>query len=101
MYEGVGRIREERTERRTIDSTETKTQVSSNLFQMLVNDSKLGFVWFSHEKVFQNTVFFCMWSFQDTVNTSVFGWLALRTGNKKMKKTIENPSICGTFKAPC
>jgi len=47
VYEGVGRIREERTERRTIDSTEAKTQVSSNLFQMLVNDPKLGLVWFS------------------------------------------------------
>ena len=29
-----------------------------------------------------------MLSCQNTVNTSVFGWFALRTGSKKMKKTV-------------
>ena len=40
------------------------------------------------EKLFQNIVFFCMLSCQNTVNTSVFGWFALRTGSEKMKKTV-------------
>ena len=40
------------------------------------------------EKLFQNIVFFGMLSCQNTVNTSVFGWFALRTGSKKLKKTV-------------
>ena len=40
------------------------------------------------EKLFQNIVFFCMLSCQNTVNTSVFGWFALTTESKKMKKTV-------------
>ena len=40
------------------------------------------------EKLFQNIVFVCMLSCQNTVNTGVFGWFALRTGSKKMKKTV-------------
>ena len=40
------------------------------------------------EQSFQNIVFFCMLSCQNTVNTSVFGWFALRTGSKEMKKTL-------------
>jgi len=43
------------------------------------------------EKLLQNIVFFFMLSCQNTVNTSVFGWFALRTENKKMKKTVEAP----------
>ena len=49
-------------------------------------------------KLLENVVFFCMLSCQNTVNTSVFGWFALRTGSKKNE---ENHGICGTFKAPC
>ena len=50
------------------------------------------------DKLFQNIVFFCMLSCQNTVNTGVFGWFALRTGSKNSE---ENRGICGTFKAPC
>ena len=32
--------------------------------------------------------FFCMLSCQNTVNTTVFGWFALRTGSDNMKKTV-------------
>ena len=32
--------------------------------------------------------FCCMLSCQNTVNTSVFGWFALRPGSKKMKNTV-------------
>ena len=32
--------------------------------------------------------FFCMLSCQNTVNTTVFGWFALRTGSENMKKTL-------------
>ena len=32
--------------------------------------------------------FFCMLSCQNTVNTTVFGWFALRTGSENMKKTV-------------
>ena len=39
-------------------------------------------------KLLENVVFFCMLSCQNTVNTSVFGWFALRTGSKKMKKNV-------------
>ena len=49
-------------------------------------------------KLFQNIVFFCMLSCQNNVNTTVFGWFALRTGSVKHE---ENRGICGTFKAPC
>ena len=34
------------------------------------------------------TSFFCMLSCQNTVNTTVFGWFALRTGSENMKKTV-------------
>ena len=47
------------------------------------------------EKWLENVVFFCMLSCQNTVNISVFGWFALRTGNFQ-----ENHGICGAFKAP-
>ena len=40
------------------------------------------------EKLFQNIVFFCVLSCQNTVNTTVFGWFGLRTGNEYMKKTV-------------
>ena len=53
------------------------------------------------KKLFQNIVFlcfFCMLSCQSTVNTTVFGWFALRTGSENMKK---KRGISGTFKAPC
>ena len=40
------------------------------------------------EKLFQNIVFFCMLSCQNIVNTTVFGWFALRTGSENMKKTV-------------
>ena len=40
------------------------------------------------EKLFQNIVFFCMLSCQNTVNTTAFGWFALRTGSENMKKTV-------------
>ena len=40
------------------------------------------------EKLFQNIVFFCMLSCQNSVNTTVFGWFALRTGSENMKKTV-------------
>ena len=40
------------------------------------------------EKLFQNIVFFCVLSCQNTVNTTVFGWFALRTGRENMKKTV-------------
>ena len=40
------------------------------------------------EKLLENIVFFCMLSCQNTANTSVFGWFALRPGSKKMKKTV-------------
>ena len=40
------------------------------------------------EKLCQNIVFFCMLSCQNTVNTSVFSWFALRTGSQNMKKTM-------------
>ena len=40
------------------------------------------------EKLFQNIVFFCMLSCQNTVNTTVFGWFALRTGSENMKKPV-------------
>ena len=39
------------------------------------------------EKCFK-TLFFCMLSCQNTVNTIVFGWFALRTGSKTMNKTM-------------
>ena len=42
----------------------------------------------NYEKLFENIVFFCMLSCQNTVNTSVFGWFALRTASKKMKKPV-------------
>ena len=32
--------------------------------------------------------FFCMLSCPKTVNTTVFGWFALRTGSENMKKTV-------------
>ena len=32
--------------------------------------------------------FFCVLSCQNTVNTTVFGWFALRTGRENMKKTV-------------
>ena len=32
--------------------------------------------------------FFCMVSCQNAVNTTVFGWFALRTGSENMKKTV-------------
>ena len=32
--------------------------------------------------------FFCMLSCPNTVNTTVFGWFALRTGSENMKKTV-------------
>ena len=32
--------------------------------------------------------FFCMLSCQNTVNTTVFGWFALRTGSENTKKTM-------------
>ena len=38
-------------------------------------------------KLFQS-IFFCMLSCQNTVNTTVFGWFALRTGSENMKKTV-------------
>ena len=40
------------------------------------------------EKLFQNIVFFRMVSCQNIVNTTVFGWFALRAGSKNMKKTV-------------
>ena len=40
------------------------------------------------EKLVQNIVFFCMLSCQNTVNTGVSGWFALRTGSNKMKETV-------------
>ena len=40
------------------------------------------------EKLFQNIVFFGMLSCQNTVNTTVFGWFALRSGSENMKKTV-------------
>ena len=40
------------------------------------------------EKLFQNIVFFCMLSCQNTVDTTVIGWFALRTGSENMKKTV-------------
>ena len=40
------------------------------------------------EKLFQNIVFFGVLSCQNTVNTTVFGWFALRTGREDMKKTV-------------
>ena len=39
-------------------------------------------------KNYLTMLFFCMLSCQNTVNTSVSGWFALRTGSKKMKKTV-------------
>ena len=39
------------------------------------------------EELFQN-IFFCMLSCPNTVNTTVFGWFALRTGSENMKKTV-------------
>ena len=40
------------------------------------------------QKLCQNIVFVCILSCQNTVNTCVFGWFALRTGRKKLKKTV-------------
>ena len=40
------------------------------------------------EKLFQNIVFFCMLSCQNTVDTTVIFWFALRTGSENMKKTV-------------
>ena len=37
---------------------------------------------------FKPSFCFCMLSCQNSVNTTVFGWLALRTGSKNMKKTV-------------
>ena len=37
---------------------------------------------------FKTSYLFCMLACQNTVNTSVFGWFALRTGSKEMKKTL-------------
>ena len=63
----------------------------------------IGFLLDEHElkkceKVFQNMFFFCMWSCQNTVNTTVFGWFALRTGSGNMKKTVV---FAVHFKTPC
>ena len=37
---------------------------------------------------FKTSCFFACWSCQNTVNTSVLGWFALRTGSKNMKKAV-------------
>ena len=39
-------------------------------------------------KIVSKHRFFCMLSCQNSVNTTVFGWFALRTGSKNMKKTV-------------
>ena len=43
---------------------------------------------------FKTSCFFACWSCQNTVNTSVVGWFALRTGSRKNE---ENRGIRGTF----
>ena len=39
-------------------------------------------------KIANNCFKNCMWSCQNTANTSVFGWFAFRVGSKKKKKTL-------------
>ena len=50
------------------------------------------------ENLFQNIVFFCMLSCQNTASTSVFGWFALGAGSHTSE---ENTGIHDTLKAPC